>query len=261
MLKKFFSDAASFKNIVLSMNKKVIYLFISFTILQTISYYITSRRFFREYLFDSFKSDSLVYFYEYIYWYISDFITYFIIPLLIIKLLFKERVKDYGLMIGDYKTGLLYSLLFLVLMFPLVWFSSASASFVEQYPGLEDVKHSWNIFFLFESGILLYMVAWEFILRGYLLFGLKEKFGYYAVLIQMLPFVILHNGKPMPETFGAIVAAIALAVLAIRTGSIFYCIITHYGVMFMIDLFCTLRFRTEDYGTGITSFINLLKGF
>ncbi len=94
-----------------------------------------------------------------------------------------------------------------------------------------------------------------------MLFGLKEKFGYYAVFIQMIPFLILHNGKPPAETFGAIAAGLALGILAWRTGSVYYCIFTHAGVMFGIDLITTLRFRAGDYGIGINSFLNIFKQF
>jgi membrane protease YdiL (CAAX protease family) len=107
--------------------------------------------------------------------------------------------------------------------------------------------------------MLIYMIAWEFIWRGFMLFGLEKKFGYYSVLIQMIPFVILHNGKPFLETFGAIFGGIALGILAFRTRSIYYCIITHISVMYSIDLISSLRFRANDYGIGFSSLINLIK--
>ena len=92
-----------------------------------------------------------------------------------------------------------------------------------------------------------------------MLFGLEAKFGYYSILIQMIPFVILHNGKPMPETFGAILGGIALGLLAFRTRSFLYGVIVHMGIMFSIDLICTLRFRADDYGLGMYSIINIIK--
>ena len=92
-----------------------------------------------------------------------------------------------------------------------------------------------------------------------MLFGLEKKFGYYSVLIQMIPFLILHNGKPSAETFGAIIAGIALGILALRTRSIFYCVLAHASVMFSIDFISTLRYRSGDYGIGLNSLINILK--
>ena len=92
-----------------------------------------------------------------------------------------------------------------------------------------------------------------------MLFGLKDKFGYYAVLIQMIPFVILHNGKPAAETFGAIAGGIALGILAFRTNSIYYCVIAHMGIMLTIDTISTLRYRANDYGIGLDSILNIIK--
>ena len=102
------------------------------------------------------------------------------------------------------------------------------------------------------------MIGWEFIWRGFMLFGLMEKFGYYSVLIQMIPFVILHNGKPIAETFGAIAGGIALGMLAFRTNSIYYCVFSHMGVMFSIDVISTLRYRANDYGVGLDSLFNII---
>jgi membrane protease YdiL (CAAX protease family) len=144
-------------------------------------------------------------------------------------------------------------------MIPLVWLVSSQTSFNQTYPHLHSVKTSWQLFFIYEAAMIIYMIGWEFIWRGYMLFGLKEKFGDYSVLIQMIPFLILHNGKPVLETFGSIIAGIALGILALRTGSIFYCVITHAGVMFSIDLISTLRFRTDEFGIGINSFIKIFK--
>ena len=241
------------------LDRKVFIVFISIAILQTISYYYTSRRFFRQNYFEQLQSDKNVFLYEYIYWFVGDFVTLFILPILIIKLFLKGKLSNYGLQVGDYKTGLKYSFIFLAVMIPVVWFASANGDFIETYPQLYDMKYSWYIFLVFESGVLLYMIAWEFIWRGFMLFGLEEKFGYYAVLIQMIPFLILHNGKPVAETFGAIVAGLALGILALKTRSVLYCIITHAGVMFSIDLISTFRFHAAEYGTGLSSLMKIFK--
>ncbi len=246
--------------IIKTLDRKVIYIFLSIAVLQTISFYVTSRRFFRLNFFEFFRDNDLVFLIEYLFWFIGDFLSYFVIPVLIIKFFFKERIKDYGISFGDYKTGFKITLIFLVIMLPLVWLASTFPEFNKTYPHLSSAKESWKIFFVFEAGMFIYMFSWEFIWRGFMLFGLKDKFGYYAVLIQMIPFLILHNGKPAPETFGAIIAGIALGILALRTNSIFYCVLTHMSVMFSIDLISVLRFRADDYGLGINSLINIISG-
>jgi len=244
---------------VKELDRKVVAVFLSVAFLQTISFYFTSRRFFRTNLFEQFENYSDPYLLEYLYWFIGDFFTFFILGIVIIKFGFKEKFSDYGFQLGDIKIGLSFSLLFLLVMIILIWFVSAAPAFAEKYPHLSSAKSDWNTLFIYEAGMLLYMFAWEFIWRGFMLFGLEKKFGGYAVLMQMIPFVILHNGKPFLETFGAIFGGIALGILALRTRSIYYCVLTHIGVMFSIDLISSLRFRANDYGIGFASILNIIK--
>lgn len=252
-------DFAGFLSIISEIDKKTVTIFLSVAILQSISFYFTSRSFFRQNFFFQYQDHPNINLLEFLYWFIGDFITLFILTILVIKFLLKENILNYGLKFGDYHSGVFYSGIFVSIMIIIIWFVSAQSGFAEKYPHLDDAKRSWNIFLIYEIGMLLYMFAWEFIWRGFMLFGLEPKFGFYSVLIQMIPFVILHNGKPFLETFGAIFGGIALGILALRTRSIYYCVVTHIGVMFSIDLISSLRFRANDYGIGINSLINILK--
>lgn len=242
-----------------SLDRKVVIVFLSVAVLQTISWYFTSRRFFRVNLSEYFFDNPQVSLFEFFYWFIGDFFTLFILSVLIIKFFIRDNPLDYGLRFGDAKTGLKISFLFLGVMLPLIWFATSMDSFALNHPRLNSAKYSWNIFFIYQIGMFIYMFAWEFIWRGFMLFGLKDKFGYYAVFIQMIPFVILHNGKPEIETFGAIIGGLALGYLALRTKSFYYCVVTHFGVMFLMDFISVWRVRANDFGLGINSVFNLLK--
>jgi hypothetical protein len=241
------------------LDKKVVLVFLAVAVLQTISWYYTSRMFFRVNFFNKFDYSENVYLIEYLYWFVGDFFTFFVLGAIIVKFVLKEKVSSYGLCLGDFSIGIKFTFIFLLIMIPIVWIVSSFPEFAETYPQFKSARESWTTFFIFESGMLIYMFGWEFIWRGFMLFGLEKKFGYYTVLIQMIPFVILHNGKPAGETFGAIFAGIALGVLAIRTRSFLYGVIIHEAVMFSINLFTTLRYKTEDYGIGISSIIKLFK--
>lgn len=246
---------------IITLDKKAAAVFISFPILQTLSWYFTSKKFFRENFYDDLRNYPNVELAENFFWFTGDFIIYFVLPVLIINFIIKEPLSNFGLTLGDYKTGLKFTFLFLLVMLPILWIASASEEFVKHYPLVSSAKYSWMTFFLYQSALLIFIIAWEFIFRGFILFGLKNKFGYYAVFVQMIPFVMLHNGKPIAETFGAILGGLALGVLAYRTSSIIYCVITHAGVMFIIDFFASLRFRAEDFGIGPKSILNVLNQF
>lgn len=237
----------------------VVVIFISIAILQTVSWYFTSRRFFRSNFSSSVSGNPDADLWEFIYWFSGDTFVLLVIPVIIILLVLKKKPVQFGFSVGDYKTGLYYSVIFLAVMIPIIWFVSAAPEFAARYPHLSSAKTDINKFLVFEAGMLMYMFAWEFIWRGFTLFGLEEKFGYYAVLIQMIPFLILHNGKPALETFGAIPGGIALGILALRTRSFYYGVIVHFGVIFSIDFISRMRFNARDFGVGVDSLINVIQ--
>jgi len=129
--------------------------------------------------------------------------------------------------------GLLY-----LIMLPLVYLASRQASFQRTYP-----------FFAFErlgTGNLLLgfgiravgMFAWEFLCRGYLLFALERRIGGpAAVAVQVIPFAVMHAGKPAPEAIGSIVAGVALGIIALRNRSFIPGAILHWSVAITLDLF------------------------
>jgi uncharacterized protein len=258
-IKRIKNELKDLKNGIRELDFKVTFILISIAIIEFISYYYTSRRFFRFNLFDYFVDNENIYFIEYAYWLTSEFISQFCIPFLLILFVLKGKPKDYGIQLGDKKTGFSLSIVIIIIMFPILWIVSGYGSFQETYPQCQYVRDSWNLFFIYEFCFLLYMIGWEFIWRGYMLFGLKEKFGNYAILLQMIPFTLLHNGKPQIETLGAIIAGIALGILAVRTRSFIYGVIIHTAVMFMIDIISVIRYKTQVFGVGIDSFIEICK--
>jgi uncharacterized protein len=239
---------------------KTVAVFLIVAVFQTVVWYYWSRKFFRA-TFGAEFGGAHKYLYEYMYWFLGSFVMYFALPILVVRIAFKERLVDWGVGLGDKKLGFVVTGIFLLVMAPILWVASSSPEFAKVYPHYAPAKIQWEILLVYEFGMLLYMIGWEYVWRGFMLFGLYPKFGYYAVLIQMMPFLILHNGKPAPETFGAIIAGVALGALALRTRSFWYCAFTHFGVMFMIDVLSTLRYRVNDYGLGLDSFFNLFNAF
>ncbi len=77
--------------IIRSMDRKIIIIFLSVAVLQTISWYYTSRNFFRLNIFPIYQNDPNVYLYEYLYWFIGDFLTLFVLSGTHYKICFKRR--------------------------------------------------------------------------------------------------------------------------------------------------------------------------
>ena len=241
------------------LDKKIVTIFVSIALLQAVSFHFASTKFFYDAGLSGYVPASYSELYANLYWFGADIILLFIIPALIILFYFREKIQNYGLVSGSVKTGLKLSLPVILLMALLIWFVSASEEFTQSYPSLKTAADFSLQFLIYEIALLIYLIAWEFIWRGYMLFGLEEKFGYYAVFIQMIPFVIMHAGKPFIEMLGAIPGGIFLGVLALRTRSIFYGVIIHFFVMLFIDAISILRLKSDDFGVGIGSLINIFS--
>lgn len=255
MIKEFKKEVGNLISAIKTLGFREVFIFMSVSIITFVSMYYASPNFFRKH-FDT--SDDK--FYSTLYWFSADGFVMLIIPLLMIVFVLKGKPSDYGFRTGDYKFGIKSSLFFLAFMLPLIWIFSANESFAKMYPqGGSYVRENVHVLFYYELFVGFYMLGWEFFWRGYMLFGLKEKFGYYAVFIQMIPFFILHRGKPDIETFASIFAGLLLAIQAWRANSFIYCFIVHWLVMIFIDVLSVLRYRSSSYGIGLNSFLKLFQ--
>ncbi|MBN2380852.1 CPBP family intramembrane metalloprotease [candidate division WOR-3 bacterium] len=144
------------------------------------------------------------------------------------------RFSDYGFRIGRW-IGWRDSVIFLGIMVPFVVFAVFQKDFSRMYPLAKIAERSFLWFIIWEALHLLHMFGWEFLNRGFLLFALEEKMGYWAILATAVPFAILHLGKPELEAYGSFIAAIALGWLALRTRSFLPGVFLHWSVALVMD--------------------------
>jgi len=216
---------------------KTVYIFISVALIIFFSLTVASPSFY----YDHFGKNRLE---SRIYWFLMDGSFMFLVPVISIKFVFRKKLSDFGFTIGDKKFGLITSAIFFTFMFVIVWIVSSSIEFKLAYPqGGEALRTNYQLLFFYELCILVYMLGWEFLWRGYMLFGLKEKLGLYTIFIQMIPFFILHKGKPEIELFASILAGIILGIQALRSRSFVYSWILHWLIMVSIDVISVLRFN------------------
>ncbi len=238
---------------VKSLSFKESFIFISIAIITFVSMEFASPNFFRKIITTTDEK-----FLSTLYWFSADGFLMFIVPVIIIILVFKSKPSEFGFRIGDSKFGIYSTVLFFILMLPVLWIASGSESFARAYPQAGNtVRGDLSILVYYELFVGFYMLAWEFFWRGYVLFGLKEKFGYYAIFIQMIPFFILHRGKPEIELFASIFAGLILGYQALRANSFIYGFFLHWSIMIFVDVISVLRYKSQSYGIGINSFFKL----
>ncbi|MFC1716080.1 type II CAAX prenyl endopeptidase Rce1 family protein [Candidatus Poribacteria bacterium] len=172
----------------------------------------------------------------YLYGTFASLILHFLIPSLFIYFIFREGIQDHGFRIkgiGRYKW--LYLAMFLVVL-PTVIFASRWPSFIRKYPLYSNAGNSWTEFLIWETAYGLYFVALEFFFRGFMLFTLARYMGAYAIFVMVIPYAMIHFGKPFAETLGSVIAGAALGTLALRTRSIFGGVLIHVTIAWAMDI-------------------------
>ncbi len=155
---------------------------------------------------------------------------YLLIPAAIVVFGFRDRLSDYGLRIGEWRPGLRWTLGSLAVLAPIL-LVVAQTSEVQQYYASSDRS---TLDVVLVSGLNL--LGWEFLFRGFLLFGLYRTLGPAAVLLQAVPFAMAHIGKPELETMTTVIGGAAFGWVAWRTRSFLYPFLIHWGLNIFVRL-------------------------
>lgn len=175
---------------------------------------------------------------SYIYWALVDISCYLILPLLTIRLVLRRPLSDFGVRWqGALASWRLY-LGMLAVMLPLVWLASGTSGFLRNYPFMQLAPGTplWPTLFWWELLYFAQFFALEFFFRGFMLHGLAPQCGRMSILIMTVPYCMLHFGKPMPETFAAILAGFVLGSLSLKSRSILLGGLIHCSVALAMDV-------------------------
>jgi membrane protease YdiL (CAAX protease family) len=176
--------------------------------------------------------------------YLAFFLLMFCVPALLIKLVWKQPLREYGLQLGDWRAGLRIVALVLPLMILGAITGAYDPGMQAEYPMAKSMMQSMPLFILIELFYLVYYFAWEFFFRGFLQIGMQKVYGpVMAILIQTVPSAIVHIGKPFAECFSAILAGLVFGYAAWRTRSTFFSMFLHAVVGIGTDLIITSLLR------------------
>lgn len=191
-------------------------------------------------------------------WFAMQGVTGFVLPVLALTLLFRRRPGEIGLGLGDWKLALAIAALYVPVVAVGTWVLSNGAEFQAQYPHYQPAANDWRFFIVYELLFLFYWIGWEYLWRGFVLFGTARTLGLYAIIVQAMPFALLHLQKPLAEALLSIVGGVALGALVWRCRSFWIAVPIHAAQMLLLDLWCTLRIRTEVSGIGLDALAELL---
>ncbi|HEX7478559.1 MAG TPA: CPBP family intramembrane glutamic endopeptidase [Polyangiales bacterium] len=170
------------------------------------------------------------------YWASLRVLGYLVIPALVARHVLRERLREHGLCIaGLREAGPLVALLISGALL-LVWAFSQLPAFQAYYPFYREAGRSYFDLGLWELCYVAQFFALEFFFRGFLVLGCRRSLGSHAAFVSLLPYCMIHFGKPWPETLGAIGAGLVFATLAQRTRSIASGFVIHAVIAVAMDL-------------------------
>lgn len=155
-------------------------------------------------------------------------ILYLFVPLLVTLFIFRESPREYGFTLGDWRAGLILTVGGILSMTPMILFLGRANSSMQNYYDGFTAYLPWTT--------LLELFGWEFIFRGWILFGYARKFGPEAIWLQAVPFALAHIGKPEIETLSTIFGGFAFGWIAWRTKSFFYPFLIHWYIYTLVIL-------------------------
>ncbi len=177
------------------------------------------------------------------YWVLTRIFGYVVIPLMTLPLLPGVRLRDCGLSFRGIKDHLwLYFVLFCPVLVCVV-IVSFRADFSSYYPFYQEA-HGLSDLLLWEFLYFTQFAALEFFFRGFMLHPLRQAMGSYAIFVMVIPYTMIHFGKPFFECFAAIIAGIVLGTLSLRTRSIWCGVMIHMSVAFAMDLAALIQTGT-----------------
>lgn len=164
---------------------------------------------------------------------------FFCVPLAVVVLVYGEPPTRYGLRLGHWREGLVWTAVGVALMAPILWYLGHKSPEMQRYYQMMGgtrpvpaILWSWGV----------EMFAWEYIWRGFYLFALLRVMGPGpAILLQAVPFAFMHLGKPELEVLSTPFGGAAFGFIAWRTGAFWPAFLVHWFMIVFLELAATGR--------------------
>lgn len=163
-----------------------------------------------------------------------------ILPLLFNKFALKKELKDIGFIIGDYKQGIKWGMISLVVVSFIFFLISYYFNFLDDYVVPIIITKNFTNFVIYEFFLVVpFVCIYEFYFRGFILNIFSARFGYWAILIQSLIYLILvlvDRDGSMIQLIPYVIFAPFAGLIAYKSKSILYSSISQFIIIFILNV-------------------------
>lgn len=170
---------------------------------------------------------------------LSAFLLYGAVPLLLVRIMPGESPSGFGLS-THLDMNPVYLLPLVALSFFTLLFSSRSTALYRRYPEVRTAMESGGRFLLSSVTYVLYFFGYEFLYRGFLLFGLYRHLGAWKASLVSTAFTALtHLRTPIAVILGSLATGLLFARVVLAAGSLWPVLVLHSCIGIGMDLLCT----------------------
>jgi membrane protease YdiL (CAAX protease family) len=160
----------------------------------------------------------------------------YFVPLIVWPLFFRrDRLLDFGLRPAGLREHAWIYALCVAVMVPVMLIVKRQPDFGTYYPIYKLAGRSWLDFLLWETIYMLQFLGLEIFFRGWWLRATRV-FGAGAIWSMVVPYCMIHYGKPYLEACGALVGGVVLGSLSMKTRSIYAGLLVHATVAILMDV-------------------------
>lgn len=170
-------------------------------------------------------------------WSVFRVLGYFVVPAIVAVAVFREPLREHGLETrGFFEHAWIYAVSYAVVLLCVVLVARHHPHFQSYYPFYRQANRSWADFWAWELLYAAQFFSLEFFFRGFWLRAMRPSMGSQAIFAMVVPYCMIHFGKPFLETLAAIVAGIVLGTLSMKTRSIWSGFLIHVSVAVSMDV-------------------------
>lgn len=145
-------------------------------------------------------------------------------------------LADLGLRLRGLRDHIGLYVAMLAAISPVVLMASTTEHFQKVYPFYRKAGDSWGDFLGWETAYAAQFLGLELFFRGFLLMFPARVLGAWAIPAMVMPYMMIHFAKPLPECVGSIIAGLVLGIVALRTRSVWAGMAVHVAVAWSMDL-------------------------
>ena len=186
-------------------------------------------------------------YYGYLFQRILGFLTFGLLPSFIFIVYKDQSLTNFGFNLQHLALSLLWTIGLGTLVGVANYFLAGKKENLRTYPQIRLKIWTPDKLLLNAITWAIYLLGYEFMFRGLLLFSFYEAYGAtIAITVNCIAYALVHIPKGKKETFGSIPLGILLSIITLQTGSIFVAFWFHVIMALTNDYFAIKAHPSMD---------------